>query len=174
MNMASRLILFLLYIPMAGFNTFPDTPVVEMRMRDHANGISPDMSAGQKKLPFVVEPWTPEQLMAPADLAATMNDPMAKKPVLICVGPGALIMGSLDMGPAGENANLEKLKQELNKMPRDTNLVIYCGCCPFEHCPNIRPAFRLINELKFRNAHLLNLEHNLKTDWIDKGYPVKA
>ncbi|HET7000710.1 MAG TPA: rhodanese-like domain-containing protein, partial [Puia sp.] len=100
-----------------------------------------------------------------------MNDPRQKKPIIICVGPGALIKGSLDMGPAKEKENLEKLKQQLSKLPRDANVVIYCGCCPFDHCPNIRPAFTVINEMKFSNAHLLNLEHNLKTDWIAKGYP---
>jgi len=124
-----------------------------------------------KKTLEVPEPWTAKQLMAPADLAAIITDPDVKKPVIICVGPGALIKGSLDMGPAKEKGNLEKLKQQLNKLPRDANVVIYCGCCPFEHCPNIRPAFVLLNEMKFSNAHLLNLEHNIKTDWVDKGYP---
>ena len=117
------------------------------------------------------EPWTPRQLMAPSDLAAIINNPQEKKPVIICVGPGALIKGSLDMGPASEKQNLEKLKQELNKLSRDTDIVIYCGCCPFEHCPNIRPAFILLNEMKFSRARLLNLEHNIKTDWVAKGYP---
>jgi len=27
--------------------------------------------------------------------------------------------------------------------------------------------------MKFTNYYLLNLPHNLKQDWIDKGYPVK-
>ncbi len=96
---------------------------------------------------------------------------MQKKPVVICVGPGALIKGSIDMGPSKEKENLEKLKQYLGGLPKDANIVIYCGCCPFEHCPNIRPAFSLLNEMKFTNGHLLNIEHNIKTDWIAKGYP---
>jgi hypothetical protein len=119
----------------------------------------------------VSEPWTSKQLMAPADLAAIINDPNVKKPMIICVGPGALIKGSLDTGPANEKENLEKLRKELSKLPRDANVVIYCGCCPFEHCPNIRPAFILLNEMKFSNARLLNLEHNIKTDWVARGYP---
>ena len=73
----------------------------------------------------VPEPWTASQLMAPADLAALLNDPKLKKPVVICVGPGALIRGSLDMGPANEKENLDKFKQELTKLPRDTYVVIY-------------------------------------------------
>ncbi|HEY2647595.1 MAG TPA: rhodanese-like domain-containing protein [Puia sp.] len=120
---------------------------------------------------FQTEPWSARQLMAPADLAAMISGPGANIPIIICVGPGALIKGSLDMGPAQEKENIEKLKQQLSKMRRDTEIVIYCGCCPFEHCPNIRPAFTLLNEMKFSNAHLLNIEHNIKTDWVAKGYP---
>jgi thiosulfate/3-mercaptopyruvate sulfurtransferase len=119
------------------------------------------------------EPWTPAQLLAPADLAAVMNNSKAEKPIIICVGPGALIKGSLDMGAAHEPENLEKLKKQLGLLPRNADIVIYCGCCPFEHCPNIRPAFILLNEMKFTNAHLLNLEHNIKTDWVAKGYPTE-
>jgi thiosulfate/3-mercaptopyruvate sulfurtransferase len=117
------------------------------------------------------EPWTEKQLLAPADLASVLNNPKAKKPVIFCVGPGALIRGSIDTGPAKEKENLEKLKQQLSRLPKDADIVIYCGCCPFEHCPNIRPAFTLLNEMKFSNARLLNLEHNIKTDWVAKGYP---
>ena len=117
------------------------------------------------------EPWTNSQLMAPADLAALINDPAAKKPLIICVGPGALIRGSINTGPAKEKANLEKLKGELTRLPKDAELVIYCGCCPFDHCPNIRPAFTMLNEMKFTHARLLNIEHNLGTDWVAKGYP---
>jgi len=117
------------------------------------------------------EPWTTKQLMAPADLAELINNPAAKKPVIICVGPGALIKGSIDTGPAKEKENLEKLKKELTGLSKDAEIVIYCGCCPFDHCPNIRPAFSLLNEMKFTNTHLLNIEHNLRTDWVNKGYP---
>jgi hypothetical protein len=117
------------------------------------------------------EPWTESQLMAPADLAAMISDPLAKKPVIICVGPGALIKGSVDAGPAKEKANLEKLKTELDRLPKETEVVIYCGCCPFDHCPNIRPAFTMLNEMKFTRGRLLNIEHNLGTDWVSKGYP---
>jgi hypothetical protein len=118
------------------------------------------------------EPWTEKQLLAPAALAQILNDPQAEKPVILSVGPGAVIRGSIDLGPAHEKAGYEKLKQELAKLPANADIVIYCGCCPFEHCPNIRPAFSLLNDMKFSRQRLLNIEHNIKTDWIDKGYPV--
>jgi thiosulfate/3-mercaptopyruvate sulfurtransferase len=117
------------------------------------------------------EPWTNSQLIAPADLAAKLVRPNANKPLLYCIGPGALILGSIDMGPAHEKENLEKFKHTLEKLPRNADIIIYCGCCPFERCPNIRPAFSLLAEMKFINARLLNLEHNIRTDWIAKGYP---
>ena len=118
------------------------------------------------------EPWTATQLLAPGDLAMTITDPKAKQPILFSVGPGALIKGSIDIGPASASANLAKFRQRLDHWAKDANIVIYCGCCPFEHCPNIRPAFSLLNQMNFTHQKLLNLEHNIKIDWINKGYPV--
>ncbi|MGH2647282.1 MAG: rhodanese-like domain-containing protein [Ginsengibacter sp.] len=119
-----------------------------------------------------VEPWTQAQLLEPSDLAKTLNDNKAEQPYIFSIGPGATIKNSIDIGPAQDKDNLSKLKQQLSKLPKDANIVIYCGCCPFEHCPNIRPAFILLNEMKFTNQKLLSLQHNIKADWIDKGFPV--
>ena len=118
------------------------------------------------------DPWTSKQLFDPSNLAKIMNDPKAKQPLIYSIGPGALIKGSIDIGPAKEKENLDKFRQKLSNLPKDALIVIYCGCCPFEHCPNIRPAFSLLNEMKFTNHKLLNLDHNIKTDWINKGYPI--
>jgi hypothetical protein len=84
-----------------------------------------------------------------------------------------MIKNSIDIGPAKEKANLEKFKKELGKLPKDASIVIYCGCCPFDHCPNIRPAFTLLNDMKFTNQKLLNIPHNIKVDWKDHNYPVE-
>jgi thiosulfate/3-mercaptopyruvate sulfurtransferase len=118
------------------------------------------------------EPWTQDQLLEPSELAKTINDNKAKQPYIYCIGPGATIKNSIDIGPAQDKENLSKLKQQLSKLPKEANIVIYCGCCPFVHCPNIRPAFALLNEMKFTNQKLLSLQHNIKMDWIDKGFPV--
>lgn len=111
--------------------------------------------------------------MEPAELARIINDTKARKPFIYSIGPGADIKGSIETGPAKEEKNLARLKDALGKLKKDDDIVIYCGCCPFEHCPNIRPAFNLLTDMKFTRHKLLNLAHNLKTDWIDKGYPVK-
>ncbi|HEX4852407.1 MAG TPA: rhodanese-like domain-containing protein [Puia sp.] len=122
----------------------------------------------------IEEPWTDKQLLEPSVLARLINDQNAKQPIIFCVGPKAVIKNSIDIGPGKDQANLDKFKQQLSKLPKDALIVIYCGCCPFEHCPNVRPAFKLLNDMKFTNQKLLNLSHNVKTDWIDHNYPVAA
>lgn len=118
------------------------------------------------------EPWTQQQLLNPADLAKTLNSPQTPQPLIFSVGPQAIIKGSIDIGQAVDKKNLNKLKQQLGKLPEDAHIVIYCGCCPFDKCPNIRPAFELLDDMQFRNHKLLNLPRNIKVDWIDHGYPV--
>lgn len=118
------------------------------------------------------EPWTPDQLMQPEKLAAIMNDSVAAKPLIINMGPVNSIKGAIKTGPAKEKENLKDLKKLLSKEDRKRMIVIYCGCCPFKDCPNIRPAFSLLTEMKFTNHKLLNLPRNLKVDWINHGYPM--
>ena len=164
--MKYHIVFILIYIMASGFSR---------NTTQEAGSMSPNtglsFTGSEIKQNKYQEPWTPGQLVNPADLASVINDPKARKPLIFCVGPGALILGSIDIGPGKEKENLEKFRLQLSKLPRGANIVIYCGCCPFEHCPNIRPAFILLNEMKFTNAHLLNLEHNIKTDWVAKGYP---
>ena len=119
------------------------------------------------------EPWTEKQLKDPAALAATIEDSKAPKPVIFNIGPVQQIKGAIAIGPTGLKDNLEKLKQQLAKLPKDKEIIIYCGCCPFSRCPNVRPAFELLQQMKFKNAKLLNLPNNLKDDWISKGYPIE-
>jgi len=118
------------------------------------------------------EPWTPDQLMQPETLAAIINDSTAAKPLIISIGPAGLIKGAINTGPAHEKENLSSLKKLLSKENKKTAIVIYCGCCPFKDCPNIRPAFSLLTSMKFTNHKLLNLPHNLKIDWINHAYPM--
>lgn len=115
--------------------------------------------------------WTSNQLMQPVQLAQMMqsNKPL---PVIYSVGPGAVIPHSVDIGSVKEKDNLNEFKNQLGKLPKDAAIVVYCGCCPYEHCPNVRPAVAALKEMKFTNFKLLNLEHNVKTDWLDKGFPA--
>ena len=116
------------------------------------------------------ENWTKDQLMEPAALANTIKS-NENMPFIYCVGPGAVIPHSINVGMTEDKKNLEAFKASISKLPRTANIVIYCGCCPFAKCPNVRPAIASLKEMKFTNYHLLNLPDNIKTDWIAKGYP---
>ena len=120
-----------------------------------------------------IEPWKPGQLLSPETLANEINQQGKKPPVILDVGPAGSIKGSIEIGPTKETENIEKLKQTIQKLPKDTRIVVYCGCCPFKNCPNIRPAFALLNSLGFTNPQLLSIPKNLKVDWIDHGYPME-
>lgn len=117
------------------------------------------------------ENWTSKELTEPSALAKILKE-NRNVPVIFNVGPGAVIPKSIDIGMVNDKKNLAVFKEQLIKLPRSTNILIYCGCCPFEHCPDVRPAIALLQNMQFINYHLLNLPHNIKTDWIDKGYPT--
>ncbi len=130
------------------------------------------IACGQVSTSASKEPWTSAQLLAPAELAKTLNTPDAPQPFIYCIGPSAVIPNSVDIGSTVEKANLDKLKKAVENLPKDASIVIYCGCCPYSRCPNVRPAFNLLNQMQFKNHKLLDLPTNIKVDWIDHGYPV--
>ncbi|WP_411273648.1 rhodanese-like domain-containing protein [Daejeonella sp.] len=116
--------------------------------------------------------WKAKDLLQPADLALTLRNSKAKRPVIYNIGVVEDIESANNLGAASKVVNLDKLKQNLKNLPKSTVVVIYCGCCPFEKCPNIRPAFSLMKKMGFTNGKLLNIPVNLKQDWINKGYPM--
>jgi hypothetical protein len=123
------------------------------------------------------DPWKDSDLMQPAALAARLSS-SEPKPKILYVGFPILyrskhIPGAELAGPASKPEGLDLLKQRAAKIPRDQELVIYCGCCPWDRCPNVRPAFRLLREMGFTRLKLVPIETNMSTDWIGKGYPVE-
>jgi thiosulfate/3-mercaptopyruvate sulfurtransferase len=115
--------------------------------------------------------WIEDQLMQPAQLASILSN-KSENITIISVGPFNTIPNTISVGMTGKKEGLDKLKAQLASMKKDTRLVIYCGCCPFEHCPNVRPAIDVLKAMKFTHFYLLNLPDNIKINWIDKGYPV--
>ena len=115
--------------------------------------------------------WTDKQLMQPSELADIMKNKTSNV-VIISVGPFNTIPGAINVGMVSEKENMDKFKTQLNALKKDAKIVVYCGCCPYEHCPNVRPAIDVLKEMQFTNFYLLNLPDNLKIDWINKGYPV--
>lgn len=122
------------------------------------------------------EPWRADQLVEPAALAKELAG--RSRPTVLYVGfpllyAGGHIPGADYLGPASTTAGLRALQEAAKKLPADGEIVLYCGCCPMHWCPNVRPAFRLMEQLGFRNVKVLAIAVNFPTDWTNKGYPVE-
>lgn len=119
-----------------------------------------------------------EAMLPPADLAKTLADPAAKKPTILFVGPEQLFVkrvpGAKNAGEAGEPEGLATLEKMAGPMPRDGEIVIYCGCCPPRNCPNIKPAYAKLVEMGFTKVKVLDLPQTFRADWREKGYPVEG
>jgi hypothetical protein len=116
-------------------------------------------------------------LIQPKDLAAQLTAKGAK-PVILQVGPNFLyrakrIPGAIFAGPGNRTEGLELLRKSVKDLPRDRELVIYCGCCPWDKCPNIKPAFDVLKGMGFTRVKAMYSASNFKTDWTDHGYPVE-
>jgi thiosulfate/3-mercaptopyruvate sulfurtransferase len=119
------------------------------------------------------DPWKPAELIPPKEVAAMLPG----KPVLFHVGFGTLyrnkhIPGSIYVGAGNTDKGLESLRQAAAKLPRNREIVIYCGCCPWDKCPNMRPAFRVLKEMGFTRVRAMYTPTNFARDWIEKGYPT--
>ena len=114
--------------------------------------------------------------MDPADLAGVLKRSGAPAHV-ICVAFPVLyrqrhIAGSVLAGPGSKPEGLTALQSELGKLKQSDVVVLYCGCCPMQQCPNIRPTYVAAKKLGFTNVRVLDLRTNFHTDWTAKGYPV--
>jgi len=121
------------------------------------------------------DPWTKAQTVEPAGLANELGNSKSA-PTVVFVGFKRLysaghIKGAQYHGTAGSDEGLKELTAWAAGLPRSTNLVIYCGCCPLERCPNIRPAFKALQGLGFKNLRVLLLPQDFATDWVGKGFP---
>ena len=124
------------------------------------------------------DPWPASQTVLPADLARELAENSEAPPVVVYVGfhtlfAGGHIPGASFHGSASTEQGLAELKKWAESLPRSANLVIYCGCCPFERCPNIRPAFTALDLMGFKKLRVLVLPTNFATDWVDKDYPIQ-
>jgi 3-mercaptopyruvate sulfurtransferase SseA len=117
-------------------------------------------------------------LVQPSELAAQLAG-KGVRPAVFMVGPNVLyrskhIPGSVFAGPGQSAAGLAMLKAEAGKLSRDREVVVYCGCCPWERCPNVKPAVDLLKQMGFPKVKALYLATGFKADWIDKGHAAEA
>ena len=116
-------------------------------------------------------------LLQPADLAASLQSNPAARPLVLQVGfrklfDEAHIVAAEYAGPGGDGDGLAVLRKRVANLPKDSAIVIYCGCCPWSHCPNMGAAFAALRGLGFHHVKALYIADNFGADWIEKGYPV--
>lgn len=117
------------------------------------------------------------RLINPEDLVKVLQSQATDKPLVIQVGSHVLysqahIPGSEYIGPAASNAGLEQLRKRVESLPKTKLIVLYCGCCPWSHCPNVKPADDALQAMGFRNVRVLYIANNFGADWVQKGYPT--
>jgi thiosulfate/3-mercaptopyruvate sulfurtransferase len=120
------------------------------------------------------DPWPKSDLMEPGALAQEIRS--ATPPQVLCVAFPVLyrsrhILHAVDAGPGAKPEGLEALKKAVAALPKNADIVIYCGCCPMVKCPNIRPAYRTLKEMGFTHIRVLNIPTNMHEDWYSKDYP---
>lgn len=116
-------------------------------------------------------------LIQPAELAANLKSASLPKPLILQIGfrnlyAQAHIPQSEYIGAAREDAGLKQLRDRVAKLSKDTAIVIYCGCCPWSHCPNVAAAYDTLHALGFTQVKVLFIAENFGDNWVNQGYPV--
>ena len=116
--------------------------------------------------------------MQPAELAKMLKAGGAERPVVFQVGSlvmfqQAHIPNSGFAGPGSQANGLVLLKKMAAPLKKNQLIVLYCGCCPWNRCPNVGPAYKQLRDLGFTNVKVLYIANNFGDDWVSKGYPVE-
>src|SRR2546430_2310230 len=119
------------------------------------------------------DPWANSETMQPAQLAKTLTDKYVSVPTVIFVGFRSLYVGghvpdASFHGTTSTEQGLAELKAWATSLPRSTEIVIYCGCCPMDRCPNIRPAYTTLSNMGFKKLRVLVLPTSFAVDWADR------
>ena len=122
------------------------------------------------------DPIPQSALITPADLAKELQS-AKRKPLILNVGPRTLylqahIPDAEYMGAAAADTSQQKLRDRVKSLPKNSAIVLYCGCCPWSHCPNVHPTYQLLHSLRYTNVKVMYVATDFGTDWVNKGYPV--
>jgi thiosulfate/3-mercaptopyruvate sulfurtransferase len=112
--------------------------------------------------------------LTPEELVSLLKDKFVK-PLLFQVGSHTLyaqahIPGSEYLGAGNTREGLRRLSDRVNKLPKKTSIILYCGCCLWNHCPNVSPTYEALAKIGFTDIWALYIANNFRFDWVDKGY----
>ena len=117
-----------------------------------------------------------EAVLQPSDVLALLKS--NGKPVILQVGSHVMfgqahIPEALYAGPGSQPAGIDLLATRVAGLPKDAFILIYCGCCPWNRCPNMGPAYQKLHAMGFTNVKAMYVASNFGDDWVSKGYPVE-
>jgi 3-mercaptopyruvate sulfurtransferase SseA len=118
-----------------------------------------------------------DALVQPAQLHRQLE---AHAPLLILqVGSRVLfqeahIPGAEYAGPGSRQEGLAALRARVQRLPRTRSIVLYCGCCPWDKCPNAGPAWQLLHSMGFTQVRVLYIADNFGAAWVARGYHVES
>ena len=123
------------------------------------------------------KPPEAEELITPEQLAGVLGSAKSVKPLILNVGPRVLFLqahipGAEYIGPGSNSQAIQRLRERVRSLPHDRFIVLYCGCCPWVHCPNVLPAYNQLRAMGFTKVKMLYIAGNLGTDWVYRGYPT--
>jgi len=117
------------------------------------------------------------RIIQPEELVKILQSSKGEGLLMIQVGSHVLyeqahIPGSEYIGPASREVGLGELRKRVESLPHGKLIVLYCGCCPWNHCPNVKPAHDLLQSMGFTNVRVVHFADNFGANWVEKGYPV--
>ena len=115
--------------------------------------------------------------ITPQALVRILQSNQAAKLLILNVGPRVLfaqahVRGAEFIGPTSDPRGIEALRSRVRSLPKNKEIILYCGCCPWDHCPNVGPGYAELKKLGFTNVKVLHIGNNIGSDWVDPGYPT--
>ena len=139
----------------------------------------PALAEGPATAAKTATSWQDAERLTSDELARLLKTGGAEKPAMFHVGFRVLftqahIPGSQFAGPGANQAGLDALRKAVASLPKTKPIVLYCGCCPWERCPNLEQPWRMLVASGFSKVRVLYIPTNFGRDWAQKGYPVES
>lgn len=121
---------------------------------------------------------SPSVEIEPEALAKMLQSAKGQKPVVLHVGfknfyDQAKIPASDYAGPCSKPEGLDLLRKRVSSLQHKQFIVLYCGCCPWDKCPNIKPAYEALHAMGFTNVKVVHIAENFGANWVAPGLPTE-
>ena len=121
-------------------------------------------------------PWPASAVVPPRTLVARLKS--KGTPIVLQISYDQLfeeghVPGAIHAGPGETPEGLAAVKKLVTGLPRDREIVVYCGCCPYKECANLLPVYRLMRKMGFTKLKVLQLDDDFTIDWTRKGFPIE-